>query len=143
MTIGQAALVLLKIIGVLSLLAAIAIATGAFFLQRRFSHCRLASDTMIQEFSTGKPAKNLFVRAQQLGFTYFAIQKLASQHELNLDFKDVRSEVTLTDLQQELDASSSARVRIHILPFPPFLRWILNFEIQSGQVKSVERSQLD
>ena len=143
MTLGQTAVFVLKIIGVLSLLAIIAVATGAFFLQRRFSHCRLASDTMLEEYSPGKPAKNIFVRAQQLGFTYFAVQNLTSQHELNLDFTTVSSQVSLTDLQQELDASASARVRIHIVPFPPFLRWILNFEIQSGQVKSVERSQLD
>lgn len=123
--------------------ALLAVVIGYFVLQRRIEFCRQSSDTLVAEFAVTKTTDNLFSKAQELGFTQFYLKDDDAGKEYNFEKGMSLNQTSLLDLQKILDATEHAHVDAVIVPFPPFLRWIVGFQIESKKVKSVGRTQLD
>ena len=98
---------------------------------------------MISEFAISKPTTNLFDRAQELGFVAYAFKDPDSSSFDHNEFWMEKNESKNIALQKRLDEMKHGYLEIQIRPWPPFLRWIIDFQVESGIVKSVSRSQLD
>jgi hypothetical protein len=115
---------------------------GFVILQYRMSVAKKASSIISTEFAVTKTTSNLFSRAHDEGFSMMYLENKDTK-EAFFNEEGLKNKVELPELQTKLNQMQHAEVSIHIVPFPPFLRWIIRFEIESGIVKSLRKTQLD
>jgi hypothetical protein len=98
---------------------------------------------MAFEFSDGATVDELFIRADELGFTGFVLNapdiKVPSYYERE---SSDRNELAILELQNNLSRLKVASAQVYLTPVPG-VHWILNFKIQDGLVKSVEKAEVN
>ncbi|OYZ21708.1 MAG: hypothetical protein B7Y39_08900 [Bdellovibrio sp. 28-41-41] len=123
--------------------SALLIVVTYLLINRRLRFCRKASDTLIKEFVVSRPAQLLIPRAKDLGFTSFY---LVDKESGKIHSKEVWNDapgVNLIDLQKKISEIKNLTLDTQIIAVPPFLRWNVRFEIESGVIKSIRRLDLD
>lgn len=124
-------------------LSALIIVITYFLINQRLRFCRIASDTLIKEFVVSRPAQLLIPRAKDLGFTSFY---LVDKESGKIHSKEVWNDtlgVNLIDMQKKISEIKNITLDTQIIAVPPFLRWNVRFEIESGVIKSIRRLDLD
>lgn len=124
-------------------LAVLIIIATYFLINRRLRFCRKASDILIQEFVVSRPAQLLIPRAKDLGFTGFYLVDKASGKIHSKEVWNDTLGVSLIDLQKKIIEIKNLTLDTQIVAVPPFLRWNVRFEIESGIIKSIRRLELD
>lgn len=114
-----------------------------FVINRRLRFCRKASDTLIKEFVVSRPAQLLIPRAKDLGFTsFYLVDKGSGKIHTKEVWNDTLG-VNLIDMQKKISEIKNITLDTQIVAVPPFLRWNVRFEIESGVIKSIRRLDLD
>ncbi|GEM_PF-2947771 len=125
-------------------LAVLLIISTYFLINRRLRFCRKASDTLVHEFVISRPAQLLIPRAKDLGFTsFYLIDKESGEIYSKEVWKDKTVGLSLPEMQKKISNVKNIILDTQIVAIPPFLRWIVRFEIESGVIKSISRLDLD